>query len=38
MRCVVYDFNGGFDNYSSNHKNEEGEEIQNIEKYYTENE
>jgi hypothetical protein len=34
MRCIAYDFQGGFENKSFNHKDEEGEEVANIEEYY----
>lgn len=34
MRCVAYDFNGGFENVSYNHRDEDGEKIPTIEEYY----
>jgi hypothetical protein len=34
MRCVAYDFRGGFEDESYNHKDEEGKEIPNISEYY----
>jgi hypothetical protein len=34
MRCIAYDFEGGFEDYSSDHKDEEGKEVPNIKEYY----
>jgi hypothetical protein len=35
MRCIAYDFEGGFKNNSYHHKDEEGKEVPDIrEKYY----
>jgi hypothetical protein len=35
MRCIAYDFFGGFESWSSDHKDEEGKEVPNIrEEYY----
>jgi hypothetical protein len=36
MRYIAYDFEGGFEHKSFNHKDEEGKEVPNIEKYYDE--
>jgi hypothetical protein len=33
-KCVGYDFEGGFEDYSLNHRDEDGEEIPNIKDYY----
>jgi hypothetical protein len=33
MRCIAYDFEGGFEDLSFNHKDEEGKEVPNIEEY-----
>jgi hypothetical protein len=30
MRCIAYDFQGGFENNSFNHKDEEVKEVPNI--------
>jgi hypothetical protein len=27
MRCIAYDFEGGFENWSLNHKDEEGKDV-----------
>jgi hypothetical protein len=32
MRCIAYDFDGGFEDYSFNQKNEEGKEVANYKK------
>jgi hypothetical protein len=34
MRCIAYDFEGGFGDRSFNHKDEEGKEVPNIREYY----
>jgi hypothetical protein len=34
MRCIAYDFFGGFEHYSFNHKYEEGKEVPDIKEYY----
>jgi hypothetical protein len=34
MRCVAYDFGGGFESLSYSIKDEEGNEIPNIKEYY----
>jgi hypothetical protein len=34
MRCIAYDFEGGFENWSLNHKDEERKEVLNIREYY----
>jgi hypothetical protein len=34
MRCIAYDFQGGFENDSYDHKDEEGKEVPNIREYY----
>ena len=33
MRCIAYDFEGGFEGYSYNHKDEEGKDVPNIREY-----
>jgi hypothetical protein len=34
MRCIAYDFEGGFDIWSESQKDEEGKEVLNIREYY----
>jgi hypothetical protein len=34
MRCIAYDFFGGFENRSFYHKDEEEKEVFEIKKYY----
>jgi hypothetical protein len=34
MRCIAYDFEGGFEDWSYDHKDEEGKEVFNIKEYY----
>jgi hypothetical protein len=34
MRCIAYDFEGGFDRWSDSQKDEKGKEICNIKEYY----
>jgi hypothetical protein len=34
MRCIAYDFEGGFEDRNYNHKDEKGEEVFNISQYY----
>jgi hypothetical protein len=36
MRCIAYDFEGGFKDNSYNHKDEEGKDVPNIQEYYYE--
>jgi hypothetical protein len=36
MRCIAYDFEGGFGYYSFNQKDEEGKEVPNIRREYYE--
>lgn len=38
IRCVAYDFGGGFKHWSYNHRDEEGEKIPNIREYYEQEE
>jgi hypothetical protein len=34
MRCIAYDFQGGFEDHSFNHRDEEGKEVPNIRECY----
>jgi hypothetical protein len=34
MRCIAYDFEGGFENNNFDYKKEEGKEVPNIREYY----
>jgi hypothetical protein len=34
MRCIAYDFEGGFETWNDSQKDEEGKEILNIGEYY----
>jgi hypothetical protein len=34
MRCIAYDFKGGFEDYSLNHMDEEGKEVPDIREYF----
>jgi hypothetical protein len=36
MRCIAYDFEGGFKDNSYHHKDKEGNKVPNIKEYYVE--